>query len=696
MPDPFHTLLSDVQARERRNRAITLFIVATSLVASLLLLYVLTRYYPRWCAYAAIPLAPVALYWIARAGLPSLRVSRIDAAARIDSALRTQNRGATLVELEQTRASAHGPHIDLLTRQLSAIIPYSTSVATVNAYTLGETERRAIKISLVAVLLCAFLLINRPLSTQERLAREIESALASSPDLPAPVRELTTRALEAMRDPASTSTEIRSAIQDARRALETQPTSRPQGAHAPILITAAAQPGDVVTPIAPLSFQGTPTTKPESHADAKQPPASQSQASSSESDRAEKQKKQEQSSSSPSSSSSTQKSQEKGSGQQRGGDGSQDDSTASSSQSENQKDSSEKSGSSGESGEQSQSNDSSNKESPQSSEQQSGGSQGSGSGKGGAGSESSKDSQNEGQASGSGSGKGRGAGKEAGEQGQGSDNASGNAGKAGAPGSGGGQALSDALAKAESSLNEGSDDTADQAQPQKGEKESPGSDKSSKAGSTGNQEQKNESNESTSATKDARAGERGSSQGSGNDGKRAPQGNQGSSSESDTKAPHESSKNENTSSSPKTSGSESSKQGQQSSQKGSPQESDTGEKGEGKKDQQASEKSGARDGSGEKSRTVEGKATPRTYEEGGPDGPPGPGLGGKERYKDVRLGNVQESFDTRYTGADSTEEEGKAPAQPKTTIEDLTLSKPKPAVERGEQRIPLEYRDILR
>jgi hypothetical protein len=70
-------------------------------------------------------------------------------------------------------------------------------------------------------------------------------------------------------------------------------------------------------------------------------------------------------------------------------------------------------------------------------------------------------------------------------------------------------------------------------------------------------------------------------------------------------------------------------------------------------------------------------------------------LGGKEGYKDVHVGNAQESFDARFTGQDSLEEEGKGPAQPKTTIEDLTLAKPKPSVERGEQRIPLEYKDIL-
>ena len=93
---------------------------------------------------------------------------------------------------------------------------------------------------------------------------------------------------------------------------------------------------------------------------------------------------------------------------------------------------------------------------------------------------------------------------------------------------------------------------------------------------------------------------------------------------------------------------------------------------------------------------MEGKATPRHYEEGGPDGPPGAGLGGKEGFKDVQVGNTKESFDTRFTGQDSTEEEGKGPAQPKTTIEDLTLSKPKSSVDRGEQRIPLEYKDIIR
>jgi hypothetical protein len=53
-------------------------------------------------------------------------------------------------------------------------------------------------------------------------------------------------------------------------------------------------------------------------------------------------------------------------------------------------------------------------------------------------------------------------------------------------------------------------------------------------------------------------------------------------------------------------------------------------------------------------------------------------------------------LDQRFTGDDKANpESGESAALPKTSLEDLSLAKPKSAPHRGEQPIPLEYRDVL-
>jgi hypothetical protein len=84
--------------------------------------------------------------------------------------------------------------------------------------------------------------------------------------------------------------------------------------------------------------------------------------------------------------------------------------------------------------------------------------------------------------------------------------------------------------------------------------------------------------------------------------------------------------------------------------------------------------------------------------EGGfdPDAPKGPGLGRQGEFKDVRIEALDEKLDERFTGENLNPEQGESKAKPKTTIDDVTLAKPKSAPHKGEQPIPLEYRDILR
>jgi hypothetical protein len=70
--------------------------------------------------------------------------------------------------------------------------------------------------------------------------------------------------------------------------------------------------------------------------------------------------------------------------------------------------------------------------------------------------------------------------------------------------------------------------------------------------------------------------------------------------------------------------------------------------------------------------------------------------GNRRGFKDVEVSATDEKTEERFTGDDSTLEESDAPAQPKTSLEDITLAKPKSSPQKAQQPIPLESRDILR
>ncbi len=706
----FHLLLDDVLTREKRNRGIVLLFVIASATTSLMFLYVLSRFYPRWCAYVAIPLVPATLYWVARSGVRSAKVSRLEAAALIDSTLDTRDRGATLVELEQSPEPNHKAHIDLLSRQLSTIIPFTTSSKTINPYTLGQAERRAIIISVLASILCVLLVAFRPLSTRERIAQEIESALADLPGPQPQVQEMAQRVIDTMRNPSSSHSDIQSAIQDAKLALKNAPSTTPQESRTSVVITPSSQnnaagPKPAITPSAaqpptqPLQKDAPkPPSAPKSEASRRESQDSKNEQKKEESqERREQQDQQQQSSSSPS----DEKSKESGAGQQRSGEGDQGDSPSDSSQSESQKEPSEKDESTSDSSQKSKSNDSSNKQSDQSNEQQSGGSQGSGSGKGSAGSDSSDDAQQESSSGGSGSGKsGKGGGEQKGEHEQQSSNDSNDASEG--EGSGeqsGAQKLSQALDKAAQSLHGESTGDAGKAPPSSQSDGESSQDQGSESGAQGQKEASDKARQAENKAKGNDASDQKSSEGSGKEQDKDSKNSDPPSRATSSEKPGDS-REQDKASQPESKGEPNSpKDAKDSKRQGFPGTSEQGDEAKeqkNQKEQQTSNTHGNQDAKGEKSRIVEGKATPRHYEEGGPDGPPGAGLGGKEGFKDVQLGNTKESFDTRFTGQDSTEEEGKGPAQPKTTIEDLTLSKPKSSVDRGEQRIPLEYKDIIR
>jgi hypothetical protein len=82
------------------------------------------------------------------------------------------------------------------------------------------------------------------------------------------------------------------------------------------------------------------------------------------------------------------------------------------------------------------------------------------------------------------------------------------------------------------------------------------------------------------------------------------------------------------------------------------------------------------------------------------DEPPANGPGGDMPNiplsgKESKVEGKDEQLDSRFTGSDTTLEENKAPAQAKTSLDDVILAKPQGSTQKGRQPIPLEYKDIL-
>ena len=115
-----------------------------------------------------------------------------------------------------------------------------------------------------------------------------------------------------------------------------------------------------------------------------------------------------------------------------------------------------------------------------------------------------------------------------------------------------------------------------------------------------------------------------------------------------------------------------------------------------KADQKAQQKKsddGSQDGVGERSGLPDRNAKTEEGELG--DQPSGDGLGPNKKFKESSIESQDEKFDSRYTGGGSSLDKNDVPAQSKTSIDDVTLAKPRGSKELGEQPIPLEYRDIL-
>jgi hypothetical protein len=87
-------------------------------------------------------------------------------------------------------------------------------------------------------------------------------------------------------------------------------------------------------------------------------------------------------------------------------------------------------------------------------------------------------------------------------------------------------------------------------------------------------------------------------------------------------------------------------------------------------------------------------AQSRTDDEGNGEGG-GTAPKSTEKFKETHLNDSNEAFDPQHTGKDSSLEKNSKESAPKTSLEDVMLAKPKGSTQKGEQPIPLEYKDIL-
>jgi hypothetical protein len=87
-------------------------------------------------------------------------------------------------------------------------------------------------------------------------------------------------------------------------------------------------------------------------------------------------------------------------------------------------------------------------------------------------------------------------------------------------------------------------------------------------------------------------------------------------------------------------------------------------------------------------------APPR--EGGFSDQAPGGGLGPEQSFNESKIEAREEQVDQRFLGEGSNLEKNDEEAQARTSLEDVTLAKPRSSTQKGEQPIPLEYRDVLK
>lgn len=661
------TLITNVREREAKRRRVVYLIGAATLCAFLSVTVTLASWYPLWASLVWSALViPLAIF-LARGEYPSLSVSSEYASAIIDSHAALKGRVITYTSLSRSAAAPDTLYRSFIAEQVALAQPPIPPVERLVSLQLTRHQRVCVAVSLGCLILTISLLLARPRTPYEAIADQLVATLDRHPELPEEVRvAVSDLAREIAQGDASIdelSAAIDSAQDDVTRALAEESVA--QGKEI------AAPQGKGVRERSRPSPLPTSTPQASSTNERKQEQEEQSskgdQGKSGEKPSAEGAgKSQERQGSSPSQSSQSQKG---------------------SSQSESKNDGAEQKESQGASGEQ---------ESQDAKEQESGSGQGAGQGAGsgssGSGSQQSDGAQQqEGKGSGDGKGKGQGAGSDQNEQGA-QDQTSGKSGaQSGRPqesASGSQSGLEDlqqSLNQAQQELKkqeESAQKSAGSQSSAQGEKEGQkGEAKNSQRGSAQGKDQGKEEG------KDQGKEQGGSRSGAGEkqpkdsskeaQSDKSTQGSQGAGNEG-------SSQKEKNQSNPESKGESGKGEGER------PQDNQSQEEGDEREPQD-----GKSEGVGERSSLPDRSATARVEDQSAEGGESASGDGAPKTFKESEITSKDEAFDARYTGADSSLEKSSKEAQPKVSLEDVTLAKPKGSSQRGEQPIPLEYKGIL-
>ena len=673
MSSSIESLLAAVQGKELQNRRASLAILIFTIIASLVTIGILHSWYPWWCAFSALVLLGAFALYLIRAGVRPWAVSPEEAAILVDAALPTKERFSALLSLRSSLDPIDTARSVFISQQLSEILAEGPHPAQIAPFKLSGSERCALITALLLTLSAILLFVFRPQPKLLALAAKIESILAADPTIPEPLRAQALALAEAIKDTPLGSSQINMELNGARKELEQALAESERGKSLGERTVQGSKeareyPQEPTQKQKQKQKQATPIPVPPTpgpHEQKKQEPQEEKQQGKeqqkpgAQEQKEEEQKKKEQGKEEQSAK------EQSGSGQGAEKEESGDNPSQQGSEQQEQ------------AGEQKQQGGSDQGESaadkdPSAKEQ--GGQQGDGDGQGsgkGAGEGEGKGKGGEGKGVGSGDGKGQGSGESSdsdsssansgsaeasgatGKQDQGKQGSAGQEGTQGGSSPSGSQASS--LQQLEAALNEVEQGVKQQGQGQegtgaeKGPQSKPQSPSPSQPGSQAGAQGTGSKGAGKGAAKEPSKSDPEKSENSNSDSKQAKEGSDSESSDKAKQKPSEKTENE--------------EQGEQ-------------------------------DSNGERSALPDRDAPAQTG--GLSDGAGSAGLGSNQGFKEAPIGSLKEAIDERFTDESSNLEKNLEPAQAKTTIEDLPLTKPKGSLQRGEQPIPLEYSDILK
>lgn len=671
MDKEIHSIIEAVRAREERRRRTALGINAALLGTTLSVPMVLWQFYPAWLMLLWLAPLAVAGIFISQSEYESIRVTREEASAILDSVLKTKERVRTFTLISHSSEAPDLVRSAFIAQQIRESIPPSFTPANLLDVRLTKPQRWALAACAAGAILLLALFIFRPLSSTGQIAAALQEIIDAHPELPKSV-ELAVQ--ESIRDLSSSDL---SAAQDSLQKTQEEITRALAATTAPSKAERTIEQKDgtapKLAPDAPQKSQPSPSSTQKQGPSPKVPQQQQQQPDKGDKQQENQQKKegsehqssndslkQEQNKEKQQSPDSTEKAEE---GTSEKGANNEQQQGESEQQKDSKKDGASKSG--------------------QAKKSEDGDGQGSGQGQGSSGSGSGNQGQNQqgsGNAQGSsdaakeGQGEGQGSSQEAkgSSQSQSGSAKNGEQKEGSTPGDSGLTQLKDAVAKAQQEVQkeQGKEEKGDQ----EGKQGDQGKGDGKKESATGKQgEDKGKQGDSPKGQQQGNAESKENREHKGNS-----QGKQGAG-EKEGQSKGDSKKGETT---PKDEGAN----GNAGSSQKKAQEQNPEDKNE-SGDTDA-------DGAGDKSSMPDRSA--QTINEA----PPSDGVGSDmpelpPPVKESKIDGAREQLDARYTGSESTLEENKAPAKAKTTLDDVILAKPQGSSLKGRQPIPLEYKDML-